>query len=57
MYLRSELGFPGKIWTILLGLEPFCIDLGHIAWIWAIWQKFGQNRAQRRRSLEDRARG
>ena len=50
---RPELGFSGKIWAILLEFGPFCLDLGHIAWNWAIWQKFGQNRPQRRRSPED----
>ena len=37
----------------MLGFGPFCLDLGHIAWIWAIWQNLGQNRPQRRRSPED----
>ena len=41
----------------MLGFEPFCLDLGHIAWIWAIWQNMGQNRPQRRRSPEDGAGG
>ena len=41
----------------MLGFGPFCLDLGHIAWILAIWQNLGQNRPQRRRSLEDRAGG
>ena len=40
-YLGSD-----QIWTILPGFGPlcfnlgyFCLDLGHIAWIWALWQK------------------
>ena len=33
---QKILGFPGKIWAILLEFGPFCLDLGHIAWIWAI---------------------
>ena len=37
----------------MLGFGPFCLDLGHIAWIWAIWQNLGQNRPQRRQSPED----
>ena len=41
----------------MLGFGPFCLDLGHIAWIWAIWQNMGQNRPQRRRSPEDGAGG
>ena len=41
----------------MLGFGPFCLDLGHIAWIWAIWQNLGQNRPQRRRSPEDGAGG
>ena len=36
--LRAKLGFSGQIWAILLGFGPVCLDLGHIAWIWAIWQ-------------------
>ena len=27
----------------MLGFGPFCLDLGHIAWIWAIWQNMGLN--------------
>ena len=54
---RPELGFSGKIWAILLEFRPFCLDLGHIAWIWALWQNLGQNRPQRRHSPEDGARG
>ena len=41
----------------MLGFGPFCLDLGHIAWIWAIWQNLGQNRPQRRRNPEDGAGG
>ena len=41
----------------MLGFGPFCLDLGHIAWIWAIWQNMGQNRPQRRQSPEDGAGG
>ena len=41
----------------MLGFGPFCLDLGHIAWIWAIWQNLGQNRPQRRWSPEDGAGG
>ena len=41
----------------MLGFEPFCLDLGHIAWIWAIWQNLGQNRPQRSRSPKDRVGG
>ena len=41
----------------MLGFGPFCLDLGHIAWIWAIWQNLGQNRPQRRQSPEDGAGG
>ena len=37
----------------MLGFGPFCLDLGHVAWIWAILQNLGQNRPQRRRSPED----
>ena len=57
---RPKLGFLGKIWTILLGFGPLCLDLGHFAWIWAIFaliwailQNLGQNRPQRRRSPND----
>ena len=39
----------------MLGYEPFCLDLGHTAWIWAIWQNLGQNKPQRRRSPEGEA--
>ena len=39
----------------MLGFGPFCLDLGHIAWIWAIWQNLGQYRPQRRQSPEDGA--
>ena len=53
MDLRPEWGFFGQIWAILLGFGPFCLDLGHIAWIWAIWQNLGQNRPQRRQRPED----
>ena len=42
-------------WANILGFGPFCLDLGHIAWIWAIWLKLGQNRPQRRQSPEDGA--
>ena len=45
------------IWAIMLGFGPFCLDLGHIAWIWAFWQNLGQNRLQSRRSPEDGAGG
>ena len=41
----------------MLGFGSFCLDLGHIAWIWAIWQNWGQNRPQRRQSPEDGAGG
>ena len=41
----------------MLGFEPFCLDLGHIAWIWAIRQNLGQNRPQRRQSPEDEVGG
>ena len=41
----------------MLGFGPFCLDLGHIAWIWAISQNLGQNGPQRRRSPEDGAGG
>ena len=34
----------------MLGYGPFCLDLGRIAWIWAIWQNLGQNKPQRRQS-------
>ena len=37
----------------MLGFGTFCLDFGHIAWIWAIWQNFGQNRPQRNQSPED----
>ena len=37
----------------MLGFGSFCLNLGHIAWIWAIWQNMGQNRPQRRQSPED----
>ena len=57
MKVRTELGFSGQIWAIMLGFGPFCYDLGHIAWIWAIWQNLGPNRPQRRRSPEDGAGG
>ena len=57
MNLIPELGFSGKIWAILLEFRTFWLDLGHIAWIWAIWQNLGQNRPQRRRSPEDGAGG
>ena len=54
--LRPELGFSSQIQAMILGFGPFCFDLGHIAWIWAIEQNLGQNRPQRRRN-EDGARG
>ena len=57
MDLRPELGFSGKIWAILLVFRTSWLDLGHIAWILAIWQNLGQNRPQRRRSPEDGAGG
>ena len=41
----------------MLEFGPFCLDFGHIAWIWAIWQNLGQNRPQRRQSPEDGAGG
>ena len=44
MDLRPELGFLARFGRI-------CLDLGHIAWIPAIWQNLGQNRHQRRQSL------
>ena len=34
----------------MLGFGPFCLDLGYIAWIWAIWHNLGQNRPQRGQS-------
>ena len=37
----------------MLEFGPFCLDLGHIAWIWAILQNLGLNRPQRRQSPED----
>ena len=37
----------------MLECGAFCLDLGHIAWIWAIWQNLGQNRPQRGQSPED----
>ena len=46
-----------KIWGSPDKFEPFCLDLGHIAWILAIWQNLGQNRPQRRQNPEDRAGG
>ena len=41
----------------MLGFGPFCLDLDHIAWIWAILQNLGQNRPQMRQSPEDGAGG
>ena len=41
----------------MYGFGLFRLDLGHIAWIWAIWQNLGQNRPQRRQSPEDGAGG
>ena len=41
----------------MLGFGPFCLDFGHIAWIWAIWHNLGQNRPQRRQSPEDGVEG
>ena len=41
----------------MIGFGPFLSNLGHIAWIWAIWQNLGQNRPQRRQSPEDGAGG
>ena len=41
----------------MLGFGPFCLNLGHIGWIWAIWQNLSQNRPQRRQSPEDEAGG
>ena len=61
-YLDSD-----QIWAILLGFGPLhmlgfgplfvCIDLSHIAWLWAIWQNLGQNRPKRRQRPEDGVRG
>ena len=31
MDLRPKLGFSGKIWAIMLGIGPFCLDLGYLA--------------------------
>ena len=31
MDLRPELGISRKIWAILLGFRPFCLDLGDLA--------------------------
>ena len=36
-------------------LGHFHLDLGHIAWIGAIWQNLGQNRPQRRQNPKDGA--
>ena len=41
----------------MLGFGLFCLDLGHTALIWAIWQNLGQNRPQMRQSPEDGAGG
>ena len=48
---QVKIGFSSQIFSyfawilaIMLGFGPFCSDLGHIAWIWAIWQNLGQNR-------------
>ena len=41
MDLRPELGISGKIWAILLGFRPLCLELGHFAQIWAILPGFG----------------
>ena len=54
---RPNLGNFAWIWAIVLEFEPFCLDLGHIAWILAIWQNLGPNRSQRSQSPEDRAGG
>ena len=43
-----------KIWAILPGNSPFCLDLGYFAWILAILLRFGP---QRRRTPEDGAGG
>ena len=49
----QDLGHFAWIWANMLGFGSFCLYLGNIAWIWAIWQNWGQNRPQRRRSPED----
>ena len=36
-------------------LSTFCLDLGDIAWIWALRQNLGQNWPQRRQSPGDGA--
>ena len=41
----------------MLGFGQFCLDLVHIAWIWAIWRNLGQYRPQRRQSPEEGAGG
>ena len=48
-----DLGHFAQIWAIMLGFGPFCLNLSHIAWILATGQNLGQNRPQRRRSLEN----
>ena len=52
MYLGPDLGHFAWIWAIILEFGPFCLELGPIAWIRAIWQNLSQNRPQRRQSLQ-----
>ena len=39
--LRPEFRFSSQIRPILPGLRPFCLDLAHFGWIWAILLGFG----------------
>ena len=52
-----EVRFLDPILAILLRFGQFCLNLGRIAWIWAIWLILGQIRPQRRQSPEDGAGG
>ena len=49
MNLSPEYRFPSLIWVIMHGFGSFCLDLSHVALIWAISQK----RPKRRISPRD----
>ena len=57
MGLRGQIRvFWAMIWVFLariLASETSILELGHIAWIWAIMENLGQNAPQRRWSPED----
>ena len=56
-FQRPEFRFPGQIWVILPGFWPFRLDLGQVAYIWAIRQNFGQNGPQWRWSPKEQEGG